>query len=95
MQLTTFFQKTAIQQSINPTHISIYLLLFHYWNKKDFQNPIQISRADVMQKAKVHSKATYHKCIKDLQSLGFIVYEPSFHPVKGSKVYVIDLTNES
>lgn len=94
-QLATFFQKCTALQKINPSHISIYILLFHYWYKRGSENPINISRADVMQKAKINSKATYHKCIKELHRLGFIVYEPSYHPVQGSKVYLVNLIEEN
>jgi hypothetical protein len=93
--LAIFFRKCTTQEKINPTHISIYMLLFHYWNSNDNRNPINISRADVMQKAKIHSNATYHKCIKDLQGLGFIKYEPSYHPQQGSRVYLLNLNDEN
>jgi len=39
--------------------------------------------------SKIGSKSTYHKCLKDLHAKGFIVYQPSHNPMKGS---LIDLT---
>lgn len=47
-----------------------------------------------MRVSKIASFATYHKCIKDLDAKGYIKYEPSYNPFKGSLVHIIDLTNE-
>jgi hypothetical protein len=37
---------------------------------------------------------TYHKCLKNLHSLGYINYEPSYNPFKGSHVYLLNLSDE-
>ena len=39
-----------------------------------------------MKIAKIGGIATYHKCMKDLVSSGYILYQPSFHPGLGSLV---------
>ncbi len=41
-----------------------------------------------MQIAKIRGYATYHKCIKDLHTYGYIEYLPSYHPALGSLVYL-------
>jgi hypothetical protein len=92
--LGTFFNKIIPEQRINTSHISIYIVLYHYWFNNQFQNPIHITRADVMKKSKINSRASYHKCIKDLHTLGFINYDPSYHPIEGSKVCLANLNNE-
>jgi hypothetical protein len=89
--LATFFNKIISDSNINTTHVTIYMLLHQYWNNNDFQDPIKISRADVMKKTKINSKATYHKCIKDLHANGYIVYNPSYHPIKASQVFMANL----
>lgn len=99
MKITTplaiFFCRIIPEHRINTSHVSVYVVLYHYWFNNQFQNPIYITRADVMKKAKISSKATYHKCIKDLHSLGFINYIPSYHPIEGSKVYLPNLNNDN
>ncbi|WP_329806343.1 hypothetical protein [Flavobacterium facile] len=90
--LTAFFEKVSQEPDLNPTHISLYLAMFQSWNSKRFQNPITISRVDMMRISKIGSFATYHKCIKDLDAKGYIKYEPSYNPYKGSIVHIIDLT---
>lgn len=88
--LTGFFEKVATDKTLNPTHVSLYVALFQFWNFNRFRNPISISRDEVMRISKISSKATYHKCLKNLHSLGYINYQPSYNPFKGSHVTMID-----
>jgi hypothetical protein len=90
--LTGFFKKTAAIENINPSHISLYLALFQCWNINRFKNPITINREEIMISSKIKSKATYHKCMKELQALGFIKYTPSFNPYLGSEVEIYNLS---
>ena len=71
--LTGFFNKSNQDNSISPTHISLYLALFQRWNLNRFKNPIIISREEMMATAKIKSKATYHKCMRELNEKGYIV----------------------
>ena len=84
--LTGFYEKIHEDSRLNPTHISLYLALFQFWNLNHFQNPISISRNEMMKLSKIAAYGTYHKCIKDLQDFGYIEYLPSFNPYKGSMV---------
>lgn len=92
--LTGFFEKVAIDKTLNPTHISLYIALFQFWNCNRFKNPISISRDEVMRISKISSKATYHKCLKNLHFLGYINYEPSYNPFKGSQVYLFNFSDD-
>ena len=92
--LTGFFEKVAIDKTLNPTHVSLYMSLFQFWNCNRFKNPISISRDEVMRISKISSKATYHKCLKNLHSLGYINYEPSYNPFKGSHVYLFNFSDD-
>lgn len=92
--LTAFFERVSQDYDLNPTHISLYVALFQSWNYNRFQNPVSICRGEIMRISKIASFATYHKCIKDLDAKGYIKYEPSYNPFKGSLVHIIDLTEE-
>ena len=92
--LSGFFDKVANDKTLNPTHVSLYMSLFQFWNCNRFKNPISISRNEVMRISKISSKATYHKCLKNLHSLGYINYEPSHNPFKGSHVYLFNFSEE-
>ncbi len=92
--LTGFFEKVAIDKTLNPTHVSLYIALFQFWNCNRFKNPISINRDEVMRISKISSKATYHKCLKNLHSLGYINYEPSYNPFKGSLVILFNFSED-
>lgn len=90
--LTGFFDKVANDRQLNPTHISLYMSLFQFWNYNRFKNPISISRDEIMRISKISSKATYHKCLKALHAQGYIKYEPSYNPFKGSHVFLFNFS---
>jgi hypothetical protein len=85
-QLTAVCVKFTEDDRLNASHVSIYLALFQIWNVNRFNNPISVSRMDVMKISKIGSKATYHKCLKELDYWGYIKYIPSHNPLKGSKI---------
>jgi hypothetical protein len=92
--LTGFFEKVTIDKTLNPTHVSLYIALFQFWNCNRFKNPISINRDEVMRISKISSKATYHKCLKNLHSLGYINYQPSYNPFKGSHVILFNFSED-
>lgn len=89
--LTGFFEKVSVDYDLNPTHISLYMAIFQLWNQNRFQNPISISRDELMRISKIASTATYHKCMKDLTDREYVIYKPSFNPFKGSILEVCNL----
>lgn len=91
--LTGFFDKVTDDRDLNPTHISLYIALFQFWNCNRFRNPISISRDEIMRISKISSKATYHKCLRELNNKAYIKYEPSYNPYKGSHVWLIDFAD--
>ena len=91
--LTGFYDRIQEDDRLNPTHISLCLALFQFWNLNHFQNPISISRNEMMRLSKISALGTYHKCIKQLQDFGYIEYLPSFNPYKGSLVNLYNFEN--
>ena len=92
--LTGFFDRVAKDKLLNPTHVSLYMSLFQFWNCNRFRNPISISRDEIMRISKISSKATYHKCLKALHAQGYIRYEPSYNPFKGSHVFLFNFSDD-
>ena len=92
--LAGFFEMIAKDDRLNPTHVSMYMAIFQFWNINHFQNPISISRNQVMLVSKISSTATYHKCMKELNEYGYLEYLPSFNPYKGSLVRLFNLALE-
>jgi hypothetical protein len=80
--------KFSKDERLNPSHISLYLALFYYWNLSRFANKFYIDRAEVMHLARIGSKKTYHKDIHDLNNWKYLKYFPSFNPYKGSQIHL-------
>ena len=84
--LNAVFEHFSKDNRLNPTHISLYVALFQLWNSNFFRQEFYINREEVMEYAKIGSKSTYHKCLKELSYWSYIVYIPSHNPFKGSKI---------
>lgn len=93
--LAGFFDRVAADERLNPTHISMYVSLFQFWNASRFKNPISISRGELMRVSKISAKAMYHKCMKELNDFGYLKYKPSYNPFKGSLVYLFNFQTGS
>ena len=90
-QLSGFYQAIVNDNRIGASHICLYMALFQLWNLNQFKNPVAIRRDEVMPVAKISSKATYHKCIKELEQYGYIRYYPSRNHACKSSVFIDDL----
>src|SRR5690554_4853990 len=84
--LNAFFMTIAKDTRLNPTHISLYMALFNYWNINRFPKDFIIIRDEVMKLSKIGSKSTYHRCLKQLDSWKYIQYIPSHNSFKGSRI---------
>ncbi|MBB6681218.1 hypothetical protein H4O20_07155 [Aequorivita sp. 609] len=84
--LNAFFMTIAKDTRLNPTHISLYMALFNYWNINRFPKDFIIIRDEVMKLSKIGSKSTYHRCLKQLDNWKYIQYIPSHNSFKGSRI---------
>jgi hypothetical protein len=82
------YRSLSNDKRVNVWHMSIFMALLYLWKQNDYSNPVAITRRVVMALAHVHSIVTYHKCIKELQQYGYILYEPSFNPSIGSFITI-------
>jgi hypothetical protein len=84
--LNGFFERLAEDKRLSSYHISLYIALFQLWNANRFCNQFTISRAEVMQLARIGSANTYARCMRELVEWGYITYQPSSNLHSGSKV---------
>ena len=87
--LNAVFKLFLRDPRLNPTHISLYMALFQYWNINRFPQVFYINREDVMKMSKIGSKATYHRCLKNLHHWKYLVYLPSHNPYKSSQIRLL------
>jgi hypothetical protein len=71
---------------ISPSHISLYIALLMQWKAMRKKKPVKIKRDEIMRLAKIASRQTYNKRMKELHCYRYIVYSPSADPNVGSCV---------
>ena len=86
-----FLNQIKNNPRVGPTHISLFMTILSSAEKQKLEEPISAFSKDLMQRAKISGIATYHKCVQDLQELGFIKYVPSYNPLLGSLFYILKL----
>ena len=84
--IEVFLTVISKDQRVEFSHVSLFLAIYYRWEVNHFTEAIPISRSRLMTLSKIKSTSTYHKCIKELEDLGCIKYEPSYHP-KGSLIF--------
>jgi len=93
--LTAVFEKFANEEKFSSNHISLYMSLFQVWNMNRFQNPFTVFRSEIMTISCIGSKSTYHRCLCDLEKLGYLNYFPSKNAFVGSKIEMLTVENRS
>src|SRR5258708_9210931 len=81
-QISGFINSLVSDVRLRPIHIALSTALCHAWITSQFQQPYSVSRSQLMQACRIHSKATYHRTLRELQAFGYVDY----HPVKASSV---------
>ena len=72
-------------ERLHSSHISLFFTLFLLYQENLCKNPINVTREKLMA---IGSKATYHKCIKQLAEFGYIKYLPTYNSFIGSAVII-------
>ncbi|MBN8653924.1 MAG: hypothetical protein J0L67_21015 [Cytophagales bacterium] len=89
-RLTRLLQRVTADVGLRACHISLYTALCQGWIENGCRNPFNISRRKIMKLARINSLATYHRIIHELINSKYIQYNPSYHPIKGSEVSLLD-----
>ena len=87
--LNQFIRRLSSDARATPIHISFAVALIQCWMESPANVAFKISRRMLMPAAKIHSTATYHKVLKDLQRFGYLEYRPSYHPIKASLIRIL------
>lgn len=84
--LRGFFNYLDKDEKMTAHHISLYMALFNVWNINRFREYFEINRMDLMAMARIGSKNTYSKCMKELNDWGYIQYASGSNRYQVSKV---------
>jgi len=83
-----FMAKAKEDPRIGPMHISLYTALLYLWQERNCTHPLSVFSHEVMPVCKISGPATYHRTIRQLHSLGYIKYVPSYNHYLGSLVWL-------
>ena len=84
--LNGVLRKFSNDDRISASHRSLYLAFFELWNQKRFPKTIMVNSKQVMSRAKLRSRTTYHKLLRELKMWGYLLYYASQNPQTGSLV---------
>ena len=88
-RLPYLIEEAAADRRLRPVHVALIVALCHFWMKNSFNKWYPITRKGLMALSRIHSNATYHKIINELQYYGYLQYHPSYHPEQGSRVRIV------
>lgn len=83
-----YVEKAKDDDRLGMPHFCLLFALLHASIVNGGCRAFYASRSNLMAGAKIKAKTTYHKCLDDLVHLGYLKYQPSFHPKKGSLFYL-------
>lgn len=74
---------------IGTAHISLMAALITLNEIQQNNNTVYVKGGELRLHSKISSKSAYHKCLQDLQSFGYISYEPCLNRYKKSKIDIL------
>ncbi|SKD09415.1 hypothetical protein SAMN05660461_5303 [Chitinophaga ginsengisegetis] len=73
--MNAFFAQVRRDDRLHANHVSLYMALFQIWNQHHFKKSFPILREEVIALCCIGSMNTYTRCIKELHSYGYIMYQ--------------------
>lgn len=93
IHLNAFLNMAAKEKWIGVYHYALYMTLFHIWNKTGFSKTFTVKRNDGMKAAKISSKTTYYRCLKELEAAKLLKYFTGDSPFTPAKIEMIPLVS--
>ncbi len=93
--LNAAFHQIYSDDRLHSGHIGLYMALFFYWNLHHFAAEFYANRTEIMKMAKIGSRSTYHRLIKELSEWEYIEYMPTQNPTQKTMVRVSHIRTDS
>ena len=74
--LEQFFSQAQYDARLAPRHIAVFIALVLLRSRVSKDQFILIP-SEVMRLARIQSRYTYHRCLRELHEYGYIYYDPS------------------
>lgn len=82
-------RRMSSDKRVNVWHVDFYCAALQLWHNNGSKNPVPVSRRKILEVSHIRNIVTYHKCLRELEQFGYIRYEPSYHPHKGSMMHLL------
>lgn len=92
--LHSFFEGISRDPRISCGHIGIYAALLQCWATQQYRQPLMVFSHQVTGLAKVSSRDTYFRYVRQLSEYGYIRYEPSFSRKHPSTIHLGQLPRQ-
>lgn len=89
--LNAFVKHSQLYPDWDPFLMSLYYVLFHVWNYKQFKAVFTVSREVLMRASRIGSKTKYYTCLKQLHQAGMIIYYPADKLKKMATISMVEL----
>jgi hypothetical protein len=93
MYLKNFFEHIASDPRVGTVHIAVYTAILNIWMRRGCTTPLLVFAWEVMPAAKVSTRMTYRKVIRELNAYGYLAYRASFSKYKGSRIVFGEIEN--
>ena len=93
--LNSVFVDIYSDNRLKAGHISLYLALFFYWNLHHFADEFYANRLEIMKMAKIGSRSSYHRLIRELSEWDYITYLPTQDPTQKTMVRMSHFCTDS
>lgn len=84
-----YMSKVTKDPRLNVWHISLIYAIVQLGFLQNEKEKIRVSRSKLMKLSHIGTCPTYHKYFHQLQDMGYIAYEPSYHPGFRSIVRIV------
>ncbi|WEK36094.1 MAG: hypothetical protein P0Y53_01150 [Candidatus Pseudobacter hemicellulosilyticus] len=84
--LQGFYVKMMDDPRIGKSHLAVFLSIFLLWLEKGEGDELACYSVELRRISKISGTATFHAVIRDLHSLGFIHYHPSYYKGRPSRL---------
>jgi hypothetical protein len=71
---------------LNVWHFALLTAILYLGFRQRESGVIKVSRSKLMSLSHIRTLPTYHKYFKELQTMGYIDYKPSYHPGYRSEI---------
>jgi hypothetical protein len=84
-----FLKRSVQDERLLPSHISLLAAICILGHHTKVGSGFIVSRSKLMKFSGIKGKGSYHRVLSQLIDFGFVDYQPSYHPVKGSTIKLV------